>query len=199
MCQSWPIIFFTLVLSTGLIFVAISVQRAGFLFFREKVEKMFSNKINIVLVLLCWIICFVSISSVQSYGKVSRVDYTQECEIVHKNYPEPGPDPVQPLLLAYFSILFPVLLISNIAMMIKIKMESNINDERRKEHVFIFMMLTASIAWTLFHLPYILVNRFDHCLKQTGLHAAAYVVNLIKVVINPLIFIFMDHGFKKAV
>ena len=130
---------------------------------------------------------------------VTRVGYTQSCQIVHKNYPEPGPKLVDTLRQVYISILFPVLLISNTAMMIKIKMESNINDERRKEHVFIFMMLTASIAWTLFHLPYILVHRFDHCLKQTGWHAAAYMVNLIKVVINPLIFTFMDHGFKKAV
>ena len=199
MCQSWPIILFTLVLSTALIFVLSSVHRAGCLFFREKVEQIFSNQINIVLVLVCWIICLVSISYVQSYGKVIRWGYTQDCQIVHMKYPKPGPNPMNPLLIVYFSILFLVLLISNTAMMIKIKMETNINDERRKEHIFIFMMLTSFIAWTVFHLPYILVNRFDPCLRHTDLHAVAFLPNWLKVVINPLIFIFMDHGFKKAV
>ena len=86
MCQSWPVILFTLVLSTALIFVVISVHRAGCLFFREKVEQIFSNQINIVLVLVCWIICLVSISSVQSYGKVIRWGYTQDCQIFPKTY-----------------------------------------------------------------------------------------------------------------
>ena len=124
MCQSWPIILFTLVLSTALIFVVITVHRAGCLFFGEKVEQIFSNKINIVLVLVCWIICLVSISSVQSYGKVIRWGYTQDCQIFHKKYPEPGPNPMNQLLLVYFSILFSVLIISNTAMMIKIKMKA---------------------------------------------------------------------------
>ena len=199
MCQSWPIILFTLVLSTALIFVLSSVHRAGCLFFRVKVEQIFSNQINIVLVLVCWIICLVSISSVQFYGKVIRWGYTQDCQIVHMKYPKPGPNPMNPLLIVYFSILFLVLLISNAAMMIKIKMETNINYESRKEHMFIFMMLTAFLAWTFSHLPYILVTRLDPCLKHTSLHAVAYILNWLKVVTNPIIFIFMDHGFKKAV
>jgi hypothetical protein len=199
MCQSWPIVFYTLVGATCLTFVVISVQRAGILFFKEKIERLFPKKINIVLVLLCWIIGLASISSLQSYGKVTRMGYTQSCQIVHKNYPEPGPKLVDPLRQVYISILLPVLLISNTAMMIKIKMETNINDERRKEHIFIFMMLTSFIAWTVFHLPYTLMNRFDPCLKHTGLHAAAYLSNFLKVVINPLIFTYMDHGFKKSV
>ena len=56
MCQSGPIIFFTLVGSTALIFVVISVQRAGILFFRERVERVFPKNINIIFVLLCWTI-----------------------------------------------------------------------------------------------------------------------------------------------
>ena len=154
MCQSWPIIKYTLVVASALTFVVISVQRAGILFFQDKVERLFSSKINIVLVVLCWTICLASFSSLHSDGKVTRVSYTQDCELVHKNYPESGPDPVEPVLLVYFSILFLVLLISNTAMMIKIKMETNNNDKRRKEHIFIFMMLISFSAWTLFHLPW---------------------------------------------
>ena len=52
MSQSWPIVFYTLVRATALTFVVISVQRAGILFFKEKVDRLFPNKINIVLVQL---------------------------------------------------------------------------------------------------------------------------------------------------
>ena len=198
-CHRGPIILFTLLRVTALTFVIIRVQRAGILFFREKVERVFSNKNNNVLVLLCWTICHVNISSDYSYKKVIRVEYDQACYLVNKNHHEPGQDQDKTILLDAYILLFLVILISNTAMMIKIKLETNINEERREEHIFIFMMLTSFIAWTLFHLPYILVNRFDSCFKPTSLHAAAFILNFLKVVISPIIFIFMDIGFKKAV
>ena len=198
-CQSGPVIFYTLVRVTALTFVIISVQRAGSLFFREKVERVFSSKTNIVLVLLCWTICLVNIASDYFYKKVIRVEYDQACYLVNKNYRDPGQDQDKTLLLVVYVLLFLVLLISNTAMMIKIKLETNFNAERREEHIFIFMMFISFIAWTLFHLPYVLVNRFDSCFKHTSLHAAAFILNFLKVVISPIIFIFMDIGFKKAV
>ena len=87
LCKSWSIIKCTLTVASALTSVIISVQRAGgILFFHEKVEKLLSSKINIFLVLLC-------------------MDHTQECEIVNKNNPEPGPDPVELLLHVFYTSL----------------------------------------------------------------------------------------------
>ena len=199
MCQSGPIVFFTLVRVTALIFVVISLQRAGILFFRSKVEKLFPSKINIVLVLLCWGICLASTSSSYFNKKMILVDYDQDCKLVNENYPEAGADENKTLLHVVYISLFLLLLVSNVAMMIKIKLENIFSDERKEEHIFIFMMVTSFIAWTVFHLPYILMTKLDPCFKHTSLHTAAYILNWLKVVISPVIFIFMDIGFRKAV
>ena len=116
-------------------------------------------------------------------NRVVLKEYTQTCTIVGTDYPAKGEDPKKPFYFIFFFLPLTILIISNTAMCIRIKvMLRDLNNTQRKENAFIGMLGITFVFWLLFVLPFILVDTvLDSCFQKPGLHAAAYIFNWTKV------------------
>ena len=100
-----------------------------------------------------------------------------------------GEDPQKLLFHVFFFPALIILIVSNTAMCIKVKlMLRNLNNTQKAENVFIGMLGVFFLFWLLYTAPFILVDTWlDSCFQKTGLHAAAYILNWAKVNCSPSI------------
>ena len=110
-------------------------------------------------------------------------EYTQTCTIVGTDYPVKGDDPKKPFYFIFFFLPLAILIVSNTAMCIKVKVIlRDLNNTQKAENAFIGMLGITFVFWLLFILPFILVDTLlDSCFQKPGLHAAAYIFNWTKV------------------
>ena len=116
-------------------------------------------------------------------NRVVLKEYTQTCTIVGTDYPVKGEDPKKPFYFIFFFLPLAILIVSNTAMCIKVKvMLRDLNNTQKAENAFIGMLGITFVFWLLFVLPFIVVDTLlDSCFQKPGLHAAAYIINWTKV------------------
>jgi len=203
LCQGYPVILYTLTGATILSLMCVTLNKAAFLFGGSKIRQINLQWVTFLVVACCWLLPFIALlpSLNQTYGRVVLKEYTQTCTIVGTHYPEKGEDPKKLLFHIFFFPALIILIVSNLAMCIKVKlMLRDLNNTQKAENVFIGMLGVTFLFWLLYTAPFILVDTLlDSCFQKTGLHAAAYILNWTKVVANPAIFVSYNPHFLTAV
>merc|ERR1712130_840254 len=153
--------------------MCVTLQRASGLFFREGAEKIFTRRVNIGVVVICWIIplIFLIPSLTGSWGAFGLKDYTQSCTIIKDKH---GKSPKFFFETMFVIIPVIVLIISNIMIIIKIKCVPNsqlMSDSKKEENLFIFTFLLIFILFLLAFPPKIIVEKKDKCFRRTSVHA----------------------------
>jgi len=201
-CKIHPFLFYGVLGASVLSLMVVTVNRVTLLLFREKVGSVFTVRVSMVIVALCWLIPlgFLIPSLSGAWGMAGLKDYTQSCTIMDD---EEGENPKK--LFQTLFVIIPVILmiICNIIIFIKLKCVPNrdlLEDEDKKaENLFLLTIFLVFVVFLLAFLPKMIWEYIDKCYKHPSVHAFTYVINWTRVIFDPMVFLLTQETYRSAV
>ena len=200
-CEIFPVLFYLILGASILSLMSVTVNRTCILLFQERMEKFFTTKVRITIVLVCWLIPFLLLIPPMrgTYGTINLKPYTQACTVMMDSS---GNSPKSLLYNIFVFIPCSIMIICNIVIFIKvrsIRLSGIVTESTRAENIFLLMIFGVFLFFVVTLIPSWAVDKFDTCFQYPSLHAFAYILNWSGVIVNPMIFMITQGSYRDAV
>ena len=197
-CSFFPVMELVILGASVLCLMFITINRTCLLFFKERVAKMFTIHISILLIFLSWIfpLLLLAPSITGTWGRIGLDNLTQGCLIMEDTN---GESPLVIFNDLIFIIPFITMFICIILDFVKLCTGTKVEKTTMSEYLFILMLLLIFLMFLLCFLPGFLLSKMDNCYSYPILHAISYMTIWSCVIITPTIILSTQRSYRNAV